>query len=222
MRTFLVIGSAPGLFEDVTKALQLRPFAEGILVNGACAALDWPEHQLCGHEEKTAQFVAARLAAFPNRPCKYVHATYPKLGGPKPDDVRKAEYARMFPQVTNWWPLDMGGHAGSAGKAINIARALGADEVILCGCPYDGSGYFEGEGKGISQSMNCLRIGDGGLARGYPKPGTDGREWMRVQDTRIVKGYREHFARLAKTVFASGVFSMSGFTRECVGEPPRN
>lgn len=220
MRTFLVIGSAPGLFEDVQRALALRPFAEGMLVNGACAALEWPEHMLCGHEEKTVNFLRARDKAFPGKPCKYVHATYPKFHGPKSDATRIAEYNSMFPGVTNWWPLDLGGHAGSAGKAINICRALGADEVILCGCPYNGSGYFPGEGEGIPQSMNCLRIGDGGKARGYPKPGTHGREWMDVQETRIVKGYREHFARLAKTVFATGVYSMSGFTRDCVGEPP--
>lgn len=230
MRTFLVIGSAPGLFDDVTKALQLRPFAEGMLINGACAALEWPQHMLCGHEEKTGAFIRARKNAFPGKPLPRVHATYPKILGPKSDATRIAEYSRMFPGVTDWWPLEMGGHAGSAGKAINICRALGADEVILCGCPYDGSGYFPGEGDGwnpgkptaggIPQSMNCLRIGDGGKARGYPKPGTGGREWLDVQETRIVKGYREHFARLAKTVFATGVYSMSGFTRECVGPPP--
>jgi len=115
--------------------------------------------------------------------------------------------------------MEVGGHAGSAGKAINISRRLGFNEAILCGCPMNGTGYFPGEGKGIRQGMNCLRIGDGGLARGYPKPGTGGREWMKVQETRIVQGYRDHFAKLAKGVFSTGVYSMSGFTRDCVGEP---
>lgn len=231
MKAMLVIGSAPCLYDDVKRALDLRPFAEAILINGACAALEWPGHMLCGHEEKTTEFVRARENAFPKRLLPRVHATYPRLSGPKPEASRIADYRRMFPQVSDWWPLEMGGHAGSAGKAINIAHAMGFEEAILCGCPMDGSGYFPGEGDGwnpakpsgggIKQGMNCLRIGDGGKARGYPKPGTGGREWMDVQETRIVQGYRTHFAELAKTVFSSGVYSMSGFTKQCVGEPPK-
>lgn len=230
MGAMLIVGSAPCLYDDVKRALDLRPFAEAMTINGACAALEWPGHMLCGHEEKTAEFVRARLNAFPGK-LPRVHATYPRMGGPKPDAVRVAEYRQTYPQVNSWWPLEMGGHAGSAGKAINIARALGFDEVILCGCPMDGSGYFPGEGDGfdprkpgsggIRQSMNCLRIGDGGLARGYPKPGTNGTEWMKVQETRLVQGYRDHFAELAKSVFSKGVYSMSGFTRDQVGLPPK-
>lgn len=128
----------------------------------------------------------------------------------------------MFPQVTDWWPYTAAMGAGSAGKAAGIAKMMGYDEAILCGCPMDGSGYFPGEGQGIKQSMNCLRIGDGGLARGYPKPGTGGREWMKVQETRMVRGYREHFAKLSQTEFKGWVFSMSGFTRDQVGEPPKD
>ena len=152
------------------------------------------------------------------------------MSGVKSAETRVEEAKQRFPLVTDWWPFEVGGHAGSAGKAINISRLLGFDEAILCGCPMDGSGYFPGEGDGfdpahpgaggIKQGMNCLRIGDGGKARGYPKPGTGGREWMDVQETKIVRGYREHFARLAKEVFSTGVYSMSGWTRQCVGEPP--
>ena len=223
MQTMLVIGSAPCLYDDVKRALELRPFAEGILINGACAALEWPGHMLCGHEEKTAEFVRARQNAFPGKPLPRIHATC--------GDHRKPDYSRSFPQVTDWWPYETAMGAGSAGKAAGIAKRMGFDEVILCGCPMDGSGYFPGEGDGfdprnptaggIKQSMNCLRIGDGGKARGYPKPGTGGREWMDVQETRMIRGYREHFAKLSEAEFKGWVFSMSGFTKQCVGEPPK-
>jgi hypothetical protein len=221
MRTMLVIGSAPCLYDDVKRALELRPFAEGILLNGACAALEWPGHLLFNHEEKTDEFLRARLEAFPGKPLPRIHATYYRLTGGKTAETRVEEARQMYPAVTDWWPAEVGFHAGAAGKGINIARRLGFDEAILCGCPMDGSGYFPGEGKGIRQSMNCLRIGDGGKARGYPKPGTGGREWMDVQETKIVRGYREHFAKLAQNEFKNGVYSMSGFTRDTVGEPPR-
>ncbi len=227
----LVVGSAPCLYDDVERALKMRPFAEKIAINGACAALEDIGHMLCGHEEKTDQFVRARLNAFPGKPLPRVHATYFRLTGTKTTEVRLAEAKQRYPRVTDWWQADVSMGAGSAGKAIGIARAMGFAEVILCGCPMDGSGYFPGEGDGwtgragsggISQGMNCLRIGDGGLARGYPKPGTGGREWMLVQDTKMVRGYRDHFARLAKDVFSTGVYSMSGFTKQCVGEPPKD
>ena len=231
MRTLLVIGSAPCLYDDVKRALDLRPFAEAILVNGACAALDWPAHMLCGHEEKTNEFVTARVHAFPGKPLPRVHATFHRLTGVKTAEVRVEEARQRFPRVTDWWPATIHMGAGSAGKAIGIARQMGFDEAVLCGCPMDGSGYFPGEGDGfdprhperggIKQSMNCLRIGDGGKARGYPKPGTGGSEWMDVQDTRIVRGYREHFAKLSEAEFKGWVYSMSGFTRDHVGEPPR-
>jgi hypothetical protein len=227
----LVVGSAPCVYDDVKRALAIRPFASLLTVNGACAAIENVEHMLCGHEEKTAEFVRARLNAFPGKPLPRVHATFNKLTGTKTTEVRVEEARQRFPQVSDWWAADVHMGAGSAGKAIGIAKAMGFSEVILCGCPMDGSGYFPGEGDGfdparpgaggIKQSMNCLRIGDGGLARGYPKPGTGGREWMLVQETRIVRGYREAFRKLSESELKGWVYSMSGFTRDCVGEPPK-
>lgn len=223
MKSMLIVGSAPCLYEDVRRALEIRPFAATLTVNGACAAIENAEHMLCGHEEKTAEFVQARRNAFPGKPLPRIHATC--------GDKRKPEYRHMFPQVTDWWPYTVHMGAGSAGKAAGIAKQMGYDEVILCGCPMDGSGYFPGEGDGfdpaepgsggIKQSMNCLRIGDGGKARGYPKPGTGGREWMDTQETRMVRGYREAFRKLSENEFKGWVWSMSGFTKQCTGEPPK-
>jgi hypothetical protein len=75
----------------------------------------------------------------------------------------------------------------------------------------DGSGYFPGEAD-VPQHVMCARIGDSGMAFGGQVP---------VQETRIVKGYREKLKILAQTKFKNRVFSMSGYTRECLGEPPR-
>jgi hypothetical protein len=202
MSTMLVVGSAPCLFDDVKRALQLRPFAALMLVNGACTAIENAEHVLAGHEEKAEFFARERLKRFPNGPKYRLH------GCCHPHRVKMM--GSMFPSVTDWWPHEVGAGATSASKAAKIAFLLGAKEVILCGCPMDQPGYFQGEAK-VPQHIMCNRIGDHGIAHGLNIP---------VQDTRIVKGYRANLKKLAEGEFKGKVFSMSGFTRECLGLPP--
>lgn len=204
----LVVGSAPCVFEDVNRALSLRPFAELMLVNGACTAFENAEHMLAGHEEKAEFFVRERRIRFPNAPPIEVHGCcHPH---------RKEMMSGMFPSVTRWWPHEMGVGATSASKAAKIAFMLGATEVILCGCPMDQPGYFPGEAK-VNQHVMCLRIGDHGKAfnlfrqNGEPLP---------VQEARIIKGYRANLKLLADGEFKGRVFSMSGFTQQCLGAPP--
>ena len=196
----LVVGSAPCLFDDVKRALQLRPFASLMLVNGACTAFENAEHMLAGHEEKAEFFVRERKLAFPDAPAIRVHACC--------HAHRKDMMRSMFPSVTDWWPHEKGTGATSASKAAKLCFDLGATEVILCGCPLNQPGYFEGEAK-VPQHIMCERIGDHGMSRvGIP-----------VQETRIVKAYRSRFKELAEGEFKGRVFSMSGFTRDCLGEP---
>jgi hypothetical protein len=198
----LVVGSAPCLYEDIERALKLRPFASIMLVNGACTAIENAEHVLAGHEEKAEFFARERKARYPNGPQYRLHAcAHPH---------RKQMMSKMFPSVTDWWPHEVGAGATSASKGIRLAFMLGADEVILCGCPMDQPGYFEGEAK-VPQHVSCQRIGDHGMAHGLGIP---------VQETRIVKAYRSRFKQLAETEFKGRVFSMSGFTREQLGSPP--
>lgn len=210
MHTVLVVGSAPVLFEDVKRALRIRPFASLFLVNGACTAIENAEHMLAGHEEKAEFFVRARKEKFPNAPPIRVHGCC--------HAHRKAMHQEMFPSVTDWWPHEMGAGATSASKAAKIAFLMGAREVILCGCPMDQPGYFEGEAK-VPQHVMCLRIGDHSNAfrlfkqNGQPLP---------VQETRIIKGYRANLKKLAETEFKGKVFSMSGFSRDCLGAPPED
>ena len=196
------MGSAPCLFEDVEDALALRPFASLMLVNGACTAIENAEHMLAGHEEKAEQFVRERNKAFPNALPIRVHAsTHPH---------RLSTAKQMMPSVTDWWPHEVGVGATSASKAAKICFMLGATEVILCGCPMDQPGYFPGEAK-VQQHRSCQRIGDHGIAFGLGIP---------VQETRIVQGYRQKLKILADGEFKGKVFSMSGFTRKCLGAPP--
>ena len=171
-----------------------------MLVNGACTALKSAEHMLCGHEEKSEFFVRERRKKFPDTPIRVHACAHPH---------RREQYAKMFPSVTDWHPHECGVAATSASKAAKIAMLMGYGEVILCGCPMNQEGYFAGEAQ-VPQHVMCNRIGDFGLAFNGRVP---------VQETRIIQGYREKLKILAETEFKGRVFSMSGYTRQCLGEP---
>lgn len=221
MNTLLVVGSATCVREDVDRALALRPFASLMLVNGACTIFENAEHVLAGHTEKAKQFADARRAVFPNASPWRLHATCL--------DKHRALEALAHPYVTDWWSEkhNLGSTSIAKGASIGLCE-LGFDEVILCGSPMDGSGYSPLEASAdwqkktesgdlvkspwtIPQSPNCLRIGDSGKAYGH---GT-----LEVQEAKIIKKYRAQYRELSLGVFKDRVFSMSGFTRECSGEP---
>jgi hypothetical protein len=181
------------LHADIAAARLLRPGAEVMLINGASAAVERAEHVLAGHTAKAEWFVAARHGSFPDAQPFRVHATWHVRSSPFP--------VEQYPSVTDWHTSEMNSGATSAGKAIRIClRALGADEVILCGVPLDGSGYSEREAR---VPHDCKRVGD-------PK----------AQMAPPVLRYRTRFAELAQTEWKGRVFSMSGFTRKCLGPPP--
>lgn len=188
MRTLLVIGSAPCLHEDVEKALNKRPTAELMLVNGACTAIEHVEHVLAGHTVKAELFAAARRAAFPKAWAWRLHANWARIG-----EAPKEQY----PSVTDWWGGEVSCGATSTAKGAKIGLAMGFDEIVLCGSPMDGSGYIASEAK---VKHDCQRIGD-----------------PNAQQRRIIKMYREKFVKLAANEFKGRVFSESGFTRECLG-----
>ena len=186
-------------------------------INSACTALESIDHLLCGHEEKCGFFIEARRKAFPDAPPCAVHGCTMKH--------RENEMRHMFPEVTHWWPLEMGICSTSASKGAKIAKLMGFDEVILCGSPLDDSGYFPGEGKGIPQNRGCLRVGDPGFSS-HTTPHHTGQYStqpgmpMRVQESKIVQSYRSRFRQLAEGEFKGWVFSMSGFTKDILGCPP--
>lgn len=228
MKTILVVGSAPCLYDDVERAQKLRPFASMFLVNGACTAFENVEHVLAGHEEKAEFFQRERKAKFPNaRPWELHGCTW---------EHRRAAMKQLCPSVTQWWPIDYMLHATSASKAIKIAlTGLDYDEAILCGCPMDGGGYYAGEAV-VPHETGCYRVGhdretgtkaDGKLCGGRvitpPHKGeysTQPGAPMLTQETKIIRLYRTRFKELAETPLFKHVYSMSGFTRSVVGEPP--
>jgi hypothetical protein len=192
--TLLVVGSAPCLFDDVQRALMLRPFAAIMLVNGACTTIERAEHVLSGHTDKAEAFAAARRKAFPNAPAWQLHATA--------KEAHIADAHKTFPSVTTWWDKSYCTGATSIAKGAVIGlRGLGFDEVILCGAPMDGSGYASTE---ACVDHYCHRIGD-----------------PEKQKHRVIDGYRRKFKDKFAPLHKGRVFSMSGFTRDCLGEPTR-
>ena len=161
-------------------------------VNGACTLIEHAEHVLSGHTECAEEFARQRREKFPNAQPWRLHATTAS---------KYAAYqAKDFPSVTDWWDKSYAAGATSAAKAAKIGLlGLNFDEVILCGCPLDASGYALGEAK--SPVTNCHRVGD-----------------PAAQHFRAIHGYREKYVKFADQ-FRGQVFSMSGFTMACSGAP---
>ena len=194
----MVVGSAPCLYADVRAALELFSDAEIMAINEAGGALARVDHVLAGHTAKAEQFVSYRRQKFPN--CKEfrVHANWMRLNEAPKD---------QYPSVTDWWGGDVSSGATSAGKAVRIAKKMGFDRVVLCGCPMDSSGYFNPQDTTAMQKEyqhfgKCARIG---LAQD--------------ENNRSVIRYKETFKKLAATEWRGWVFSMSGFSRQLLGEP---
>ena len=171
MSTMLVVGSAPCLHDDIARALELRPFAATMLVNGACSAVESAEHVLSGHTDNAEMYADARRKAFPNAQPWRLHATVA--------EKHRNDAQKVFPSVTDWWGKEMCTGATSVAKGVRIAFALGATEVILCGAPMDASGYVPTEAK---VRHYCHRVGD-----------------PAAQKFRVIEGYRTKFKKLAET-----------------------
>lgn len=202
MKALLVVGSAPCALEDLTKAKESYPQHEIMLVNGACTLVESAEHMLAGHTTKVKEFKAARLAAFPFADLPQIHANWAM---PRPRRTENIERAlrRDFPEVDTWWPGDVSSGATSAGKAALIGLRMGFDIIVLCGCPMDGSGYHPQEAK-VSVEAGMQRVGD-------PK----------MQQRATIRRYRDKMGNLALGTFKDKVYSMSGYTRQVLGPPPR-
>src|ERR1700688_7187 len=130
-KTMLVVGSAPGVFQDVERALILRPAAELFLVNGAATLFERAAHVLAGHAEKSELFASARHWKFPNAPPWELHAVSPPM--------RLKVNRSLYPSVDVWHAPEMGARSSSCATAAKIALTF-CDEVIFCGSPLDGSG----------------------------------------------------------------------------------
>lgn len=193
----MVVGSAPCLYEDVRAARELFPNAEVMAINEASGALEDVDHVLAGHSSKAEQFVRYRMSKFPHCKRFRVHASWARVEEAPRDEL---------PSVTDWWSGVNTG-ATSAGKAIRIAQRMGFDRVVLCGCPLDTSGYFN------PQETDALQ-------REYQHLGKCARVGLKKdENNRSVVRYRDTFRKLAETEWKGWVFSMSGLSRELLGEP---
>jgi hypothetical protein len=194
-----VDGGAPCVFEDIAAIRKLYPNADTITINEACGGVENIQHMLAGHTVKAEAFVEYRREKFPDweQPIE-VHASYHRLNEAPRD---------QYPSVTHWWGGDVITGASSAGKAIQIGLKLGYKPIVLAGCPMNGSGYFNPNETDRFQKQfmvygKCRRIGD-----------------AKEQGHRSIEKYREKFKLLADTEWKGKVFSVSGYTRECLGAP---
>jgi hypothetical protein len=101
-------------------------------------------------------------------------------------------FGEGVPGVRHW---DIKGHGTSGLNAVYVGLGLGYEKIILCGIPLDNDGHFFDPPW---KSTNFLR------EVASKRPGPDQvRFWTHARDT----------------VFGGKVFSMSGRTRDLLGEP---
>ena len=197
MNSLIVIGSAPCVFDDLAAAKKVYPDAEVMSINEACGAVENIQHMLAGHTVKAEAFWAYRTEKFPFWIERIrVHANWHRLNeAPRRD----------YPSVTDWWDGAVSSGATSAGKAIRIGIKMGFETIVLAGCPMNGGGYFnQAETDRFEKPFwkfgKCTRVGD-----------------EKSQQHRSIVRYRDKFKQLAETEWKGRVFSMSGFTRDCLG-----
>lgn len=180
----LVVGTAPCVHDDIAAALALRSGADKLLINEAAGVIEVAQHVLAGHCYHADYYMRFRARAFPSAPPVLVHASY-RNGREMPKAV-----------THRWRGVATGGT--SAWKAVRIGKALGYDEIILCGCPMEATGYAPETAKsGVPH--DCMRFG---------KP----------DNIRKFDNYRNTF-KVRATEEGERVFSMSGWSRQILGVP---
>jgi hypothetical protein len=195
----IIVGAAPSVFEDVAAARALRP--DAVLLGSNHAASVFPEikHVWTQHQE-----IAGDVKA--KAPGVKVHAkmnlTRTKGGGiyffgGKPDEVKLIDYE---------WP-ELAWVTGSSGFAAALwaRHGLGYSEAILCGIPIspDSTVYSE-EYRKFSREK---------WARD-DTPGSD--KWARVANFQT---WHERIEMHIAAGKATGIVSMSGWTRDKLGAP---
>lgn len=198
MRAAVVVGSAPCAHEDLEAALRLLEDPLIVTVNGACTMLENVDVMVAGHKEKTAQFIKARLDAFPGK----LPEVWASWAGPVARHPDRGPPVKEIPQVTRWFDTSHSTGATSAGKAAKMALTAGFCPIVLAGCPLDNSGYSFDEAR-VKHEFGCKRVGD-----------------PQYDKHKTILRYREAMAKLAENEFKGKVFSMSGYTRKLLGPPP--
>jgi len=187
----IICGASPSLFEDLEAARKLRPEATILGVKYTASLVPEIEHIWTQHGEMTL-----RIRAAVNRPI-IVHAR-PKALQTAKGTVWHIPYKReAYDSIDYIWPsLSFAtGSSGVAG-AMWARHGMGFDEVIMAGIG--------------------LTTADKSYTAGYPNKYSKGDSYASTDQidnwVRILKKHQED----GKT---EGIFSMSGKTRNILGEP---
>ena len=187
----IICGASPSLFEDLEAARRLRPEATILGVKYTASLVPEIEHIWTQHGEMTLKIRAAV-----NRPI-IVHAR-PKALQTAKGTVWHIPYKReAYDSIDYIWPsLSFAtGSSGVAG-AMWARHGMGFDEVIMAGIG--------------------LTTADKSYTAGYPNKYSKGDSYASTDQidnwVRILKKHQED----GKT---EGIFSMSGKTRNILGEP---
>ena len=122
----LIAGSAWCLHEDLEKAWSIYPNSPVMAVNDACK-------------------IVKAFALFSYHPQRFNE--YPYLWKEKQrkfgDDftVHGSKFIENMPFVDHWWEAARGGGTSSWG-AMKVAKLMGFEKVIFCGCPLSPGNYF--------------------------------------------------------------------------------
>jgi hypothetical protein len=187
----IICGASTSLFEDLEAARKLRPEATILGVKYTASLVPEIEHIWTQHGEMTL-----RIRAAVNRPI-IVHAR-PKALQTAKGTVWHIPYKReAYDSIDYIWPsLSFAtGSSGVAG-AMWARHGMGFDEVIMAGIG--------------------LTTADKSYTAGYPNKYSKGDSYASTDQidnwVRILKKHQED----GKT---EGIFSMSGKTRNILGEP---
>jgi hypothetical protein len=191
MKTVLIVGSAPCVREDLEAALTLRPWAEIIAVKFSVAIV-YSRIAWTHHSEHAGRMKAIHRERWGDEVA--IHMPKKKIMEQFKDHVDKA-----------WPELTRTGGTSSWG-ACQIARLLGFDEIIMCGCPLEvakhGEFYHDEE-----------------IFRAATKSGAKRDRGEPYANDNAVRAYQRFIESDAVLGRAVGISSMSGWTRKLLGAP---
>ena len=191
METALIIGSAPCVQADLEAARILRPHADLIAVKFS-VTLVHARVAVTHHGEHTERMKRLHRERWGDE--VFVHA---------PKKVYRPEH---LPFIDSIWH-DLAGVGGTSGwGAARIARLMGYDEAILCGCPLLPAEYGD--------AYHDDTVAEAARAAGAKK--NRGEPWG---NSAAVRRYQHQIVSDMNLGLAEGIYSMSGWTRKTLGVP---
>ena len=191
MATVLIVGSAPCVYNDLYTVLQLRPDADVIAVKFSVVLVHAPV-AVTHHGEHAEPIKALHRERWGDEVQVYA-----------PKKLFTDEHRRF---IDREWQELAGVGGTSAWGAARMAKLMGADEVILCGCPLD----LTQHGERYHHPLVWEATRNHGLRTNRGEP---------FANKHAVTGYREFIQSDIQRGNAEGIVSMSGWTRKTLGAP---